>query len=199
MDDLPQGSPERPGTRTVLHVGCGAPAPGKLHPLFRQGEWREVRVDVDPEARPDILASMVSMPSVGDGSVDAVWSSHSLEHLYPHEVPVAMAEFRRVLRPGGLFLATLPDLQGVAELVAADRLEDPAYLSSAGPVAPIDMLYGFRPALSAGQLGMAHRTGFTARTLAGALSGAGFTAVKVVRDGRLALWAEARAPRGAGA
>lgn len=181
-------------TRTVLHVGCGMPDPRKLPPThFPSGDWREVRLDIDPVVAPDIMASITDMSVVESGSVDAVWSAHNVEHLFAHEVPLALAEFRRVLRPGGFALITLPDLQRVAELVAQDRLTDPAYISPAGPIAPLDMLYGHGAAIAAGNHFMAHRTGFTARTLEAALRHAGFASVQVVRDGAFALWATAHA------
>jgi SAM-dependent methyltransferase len=178
--------------RTVLHVGCGAANPAKLPgEFFPAGEWRELRLDIDPGVAPDIIASITEMGDVASASVDAVWSSHNVEHLYPHEVPLAFAEFRRVLKPGGFVLITLPDLQQVAELVAQDRLGDPAYMSPMGPITPLDMLYGHNASLAQGNGFMGHRTGFTARTLEAALRGAGFPLVRVVRDGKFALWATA--------
>lgn len=59
--------------RTVLHVGCGSPNPRKLHPTFRGGAWKEVRLDIDPAVRPDIVCDMLDMSVVATGSVDAVW------------------------------------------------------------------------------------------------------------------------------
>ena len=50
-------------------------------------------------------------------------SPHNIEHLYPHEVSLALAEFRRVLKPEGLF-DPCPDLQSVCNLVAEDKLTD---------------------------------------------------------------------------
>lgn len=179
-------------TRTVLHVGCGAPSSDKLPAaFFTPGEWRELRLDIDPGVAPDIQASITDMSMVADASVDAVWSAHNLEHLLPHEVPVALAEFHRVVRPGGFVLVTVPDLQQVAEHVAQDKLEDAAYISMMGPITPLDMLYGLRSALADGNLFMAHRMGYTATTLQGYLARAGFAPVRVVRDGHFALWATA--------
>ena len=178
--------------RTVLHVGCGMADPRKLPTaFFAPDAWREVRLDIDPGVAPDIVASITDMATVDSGSVDAVWSAHNLEHLFAHEVPLALAEFRRVLRLGGFALVTMPDLQRAAELVAQDRLDEPAYLSPAGPIAPLDMLFGHGAAIAAGNHFMAHRTGFTARTLEGALRRAGFGMVRVVRDESFALWATA--------
>jgi SAM-dependent methyltransferase len=181
--------------RTVLHVGCGAPSPDKLPgAFFAPGEWRELRLDIDPGVAPDIEASITDMAMVEAASVDAVWSAHNLEHLLPHEVPVALAEFFRVVRPGGFVLVTVPDLQQVAALVAEDRLEEAAYVSMMGPIAPLDMLYGLRSALAEGNLFMAHRTGYTATSLEAAFVRAGFAPVRVIRDGHFALWATAVRP-----
>ncbi|BDG75193.1 class I SAM-dependent methyltransferase [Roseomonas fluvialis] len=181
-----------PTLRSLLHVGCGMPDPRKLPPaFFAPGEWREVRLDLDPGVAPDIVASITDMAMVETASFDAVWSAHNLEHLFAHEVPLALREFRRVLRPGGFALITLPDLQRAAELVAQDRLAEPAYVSPAGPIAPLDMLYGHGAAIAAGNHFMGHRTGFTARTLEAALVAARFDAVRVVRDDAYALWATA--------
>ncbi len=176
--------------RVVLHVGCGAPDPNKVPAaFFPASSWRELRLDIDPGVSPDIQAPITEMPMVADASVDGVWSAHNLEHLAAHEVPLALAEFYRVRCPGGFALVTMPDLQQVASLVAQGNLEDPADLSAMGPIAPLDMLYGFRPALAAGNVFMGHRTGFTVGTLQSHLERAGFVDVKVQRDGRFALWA----------
>jgi ubiquinone/menaquinone biosynthesis C-methylase UbiE len=175
--------------KTVLHVGCGPYKPEKLHAMFRTQEWQELRLDIDPKVKPDIVASITDLSALADGSVDAVFSSHNLEHLYPHEVPLALREFRRVLKsPQGIALITLPDLQQVAQLIAEDKLDEPAYQSPAGPIAPLDMLYGHRPSLARGNLFMAHRTGFTAKTLAQAMAQAGFAQASVGRDGKFNLW-----------
>lgn len=178
--------------RRLLHVGCGPADPRKLPAaFFAPGAWQEIRLDLDPGVAPDIVASITDMAAVPGASVDALWSAHNLEHLSAHEVPAALREFRRVLRPGGFALVTVPDLQRAAALVAQDRLDEPAYLSPAGPIAPLDMLYGHGAAIAGGNAFMAHRTGFTARTLEAALVAAGFDAVRVVRDDHFALWATA--------
>jgi hypothetical protein len=165
----------------VLHVGCGTYAREKLPAFFRGTGWREIRLDIDPEVCPDFVASITDMNVITDGFVDAVYSSHNLEHLYPHEVPLALQQMYRVLKPDGFTLIQLPDLQEVARHIAAGKLEDPLYISPMGPIAPLDILYGHRPSMTSGNLFMSHRTGFTSDTLGAALIAAGFPVAVVQR------------------
>ncbi|TWA53584.1 methyltransferase family protein [Azospirillum baldaniorum] len=167
--------------KTVLNVGCGQRAISILGTSLPADEWRELRLDIDPDVDPDIVASMTDMAPVPDGSVDAVWSSHNLEHLDPHEVPVTLREFLRVLKPGGTLLLTVPDLQAVAKLVAEDRLDEAVYECRQGPIRPLDVIYGYGPALAAGNRFMAHRTGFTPNLLGRLLQEAGFEPVAIWR------------------
>jgi SAM-dependent methyltransferase len=183
-----------PVNKIVLNVGCGYPLRQRLHQHFHGPEWREIRLDIDPAVHPDIVCSMTDMSPVATQSVDAVWSSHNLEHLHRHEVPGALAEFIRVLKPGGLLLLTLPDLQQVAELVAADRLEEEAYVSPSGPVSALDMIFGHTASLARGYPFMAHKTGFTLRSLQSLLLEAGFVGARVKRGGAFDLWAAAHKP-----
>ncbi|HEY9301549.1 MAG TPA: tetratricopeptide repeat protein [Phormidium sp.] len=180
--------------KKVLHVGCGPYSLSGLHETFKTDEWQEVRLDIDPNVKPDIISSITDMSPVPSHSVDAIWSSHNIEHIYPHEVPIALAEFYRVLKPGGFVLITLPDIQKVAEYVAQGNLEEPIYLSPAGPIAAIDILYGLGTDLAKGKYYMAHRTGFTQESLAQKMQQAGFHPVEV-RSEYLNLWATAYKPK----
>lgn len=176
------------GRKILLHIGCGAPSPEKVHHTFRGDDWFELRLDIDAKVKPHIVADMTDLSMIPDHSVHAVWSSHNIEHLYPHVVPVALKEINRVIAWGGHFLVTLPDIQTVANFVAHGDLEDPIYDSPAGPISPIDILYGFRASMARGNLFMAHRTAFTAKTLAFHLREAGFSNIVVKREW-VDLWA----------
>ena len=162
-------------SKTILHVGPGHRNNGaKLPVAFQSSEWQEIRLDIDPANEPDIVGSMLDMAAVADASVDAIYSAHNIEHVYAHEVPQVLKEFLRVLKPDGFLVVTCPDLQTVCQLVAEDKLGDAAYTSQAGPITPLDILYGHGAALAAGHHYMAHKTGFTLKTLTQALHAAGF-------------------------
>lgn len=179
--------------KTFLHIGCGPMRKDDTTKAFNTEDWQEIRFDIDQSVNPDLVGTMTDMSEVPDQHVDAIFSAHNIEHLYAHEVPIALKEFIRVLKPGGFLVVTCPDLQSVCQLVADDKLLEPAYTLPAGPIAPIDILYGHRPAMARGNLYMAHRCGFTARTLTGTLQGMGFKAVASTRRGHPAydLWAVA--------
>lgn len=175
---------------TFLHVGCGPKFKDQTTPGFNQAGWEERRLDIDASVRPDVVGTMTDMSAVDNASVQAIFSSHNIEHLYPHEVPVALAEFLRVLADDGFAVITCPDLRSVCALVADDKLTDPAYVSPAGPIAPLDILYGHRPPMARGNLYMAHRCGFTQKVLSGTLQAAGFRSVAAMaRPLHFDLWA----------
>ena len=159
--------PTRPGS--LLYVGCGhEPLPEWLQELGLS----EVRLDIDERCKPDIIASMDDLGQIGP--FDLIFSAHSLEHLPPHRVDVALAEFHRVLADRGSVIVLVPDLEDVRPT------EDVVYVSDAGPVTGLDMFYGLRSCLAA-QPHMAHQTGFVRETLQGALERAGFSNAKTER------------------
>ena len=153
--------------RTFLHVGCGGdPAPAWLD------AYKEVRLDIDETHKPDIVASMLDLGDIGQ--YDVVYLSHSLEHVYPHQVPVALEEFRRVLKDDGFVAIVVPDLEDIRPT------EDVVYESPAGPVTGLDMYYGMARLIAENPY-MAHKCGFTQATLTKVLEEAGFSKVKAQR------------------
>jgi len=170
--------------KTFLHVGCGPKRKPQTTAAFNTKEWRELRLDIDEEASPDILGTMTDMALVGSESVQAIFSSHNIEHLYAHEVPQALSEFLRVLDDSGFVVLTCPDLQSICALVAGGGLAKPAYRSPAGPITPHDVIYGHGPHLARGKLYMAHRSGFSEQTLRTAFESAGFASIASLCRGK---------------
>jgi SAM-dependent methyltransferase len=94
------------GAATVLDAGCGdgalaaAAAAGPLHVVGLDAAAPMVRAA--GRHGPVLRADITALP-VADASVDAVVSVHVLDHL--DRPAAALEEARRVLRPGGLFVA----------------------------------------------------------------------------------------------
>lgn len=177
------------GIKKLLHVGCGTSPKNRLPECFQTEQWHEVRLDIDPKVKPDIVASLTDMAAVSSTSADAVWSSHSLEHLEGFQVKKALKEFYRVLKPGGFVLITLPDLTSIAALIIEERAAEALYQSPAGPITPLDMLFGHQASIEKGHKYMAHRTGFTQNLLRSKLIEAGFHEVRVMKGRFYDLWA----------
>jgi predicted SAM-dependent methyltransferase len=168
--------------------------------MIGERDWDEVRLDIDAGVKPDVVGSITQLEaSFAAASFDAVWSSHVLEHLYAHEVYPALRQFLRVLRPDGFALIMSPDLEAVAHHIVKHGIAAVAYESPAGPVRPLDMLYGHTRAIEGGHYHMAHRTGFTADRLGNLLLSAGFSTVSTRTENfevcALALMPKANAPR----
>ena len=157
--------------RRVLYAGSG----GHHLPPAIFGDCEEVRLDIDPGTGPDIVASILDLGDIGP--FDAIYTCHTLEHIYPHQLPIALREFRRVLTDDGFVLSFVPNLEGLT------LSTDVIYESPAGPVTAIDMFYGFGPDLIANTATMAHHNGFTAKLLGDAFLEAGFGNVTTRSDG----------------
>lgn len=107
---------------------------------------------------------MTSIPAP-DESYEAIWCNNALEHLYPHEVTKALREFHRVLKPGGMALVMVPNLEN------ARPTED--VIPEIG-MSGLHLFYG-DPALLEEFPYMAHHSGFVPDTLKRVMDMAGFT------------------------
>jgi SAM-dependent methyltransferase len=93
----------RPGMERILEIGCGS---GWNMSRFAQYGRRVTGIDVVPERvalaashGPALLGSGLDLPFAA-GAFDMVYIQHVLHHI--GDVGRALAEVRRVLRPGGL-------------------------------------------------------------------------------------------------
>jgi len=80
-----------------LDIGCGGRS---IKPEIK-------RLDIDPEKRPDILASGDDIP-VDDAWFDFVVAQHVLEHFADQDK--ALKEWLRIIKPGGYILIIHPDV-----------------------------------------------------------------------------------------
>lgn len=114
-DEVSAEMPESGGeadTVRVLDAGCG---PGADAATFAERGYEVVGVDVTPpflrdaaDYAPDgrFVGGDARRLPLAEESVDAVWACASLLHLSRDDVPDALAEFRRVLRPSEVLFAT---------------------------------------------------------------------------------------------
>ena len=116
-------------SKKFLHIGCGPLYKDNTTPAFNSDEWEEVRLDIDPAHNPDIVCSMTEMTSVDDNSFDAIYSSHNIEHIFPHEVVGTFEEFRRVLKDDGFLILTCPDIKAVCALIGEGKVGEKLYTS----------------------------------------------------------------------
>ncbi len=99
----------------VLDLGCGR---GELLALLAEAGVEAAGIEGDaalataarrrglPVVEGDVLQVLAGEPAGSRGAVTAI---HLLEHLDPASILALLAQVRRVLRPGGLFLAECPN------------------------------------------------------------------------------------------
>ena len=83
-----------------LHLGCG--------PNYLPGF---VNIDANPRRRVDLWLDLRNGLPFADGTVDSIYSTHMLEHLYHDELERLLAECWRTLRPGGGVRFIVPNLE----------------------------------------------------------------------------------------
>ena len=102
-----------PGAR-VADIGCG---PGYHTVLLRERGLRVFGFDLSlpmlsARGVPGVVqADMRALP-LASGSHDAVWSAAAMLHVPRADVPQALAEFGRVLRPGGHLVLIVAEGEG---------------------------------------------------------------------------------------
>ncbi len=159
--------------KTFLHIGCGHKNKSRCRG-FNNDNWKEIRFDIDKNVNPDIVGTLIDMKSVETASMDAVYSSYNIDHIYPHQVPIALREFYRVLKEDGIVVITCPDIQSVGEALTQDKLLETLYELPGGPVTAFDILYGHRQTTVDGNIYMIHKGGFTYSLLDRKFHKAGF-------------------------
>jgi SAM-dependent methyltransferase len=103
----------KPMPATRLNLGCGpAPAAGWLN------------ADKQPYAGLDACGDLCAGLSLASESIDTIVAMHVLQDLPWGDLPAALAEMRRLLKPGGVLRLGLPDLD---RAIDAYRRGDAAY------------------------------------------------------------------------
>jgi len=164
-------------TRKLLYLGAGSERGNPSPQHFPS--YEVVTLDINPDSKPDLLMDMRDLKSLPASSFDGVVGSHSLEHVYFHEVPDVLSGVFHVLKRGGRVVQATPNLMRAAKMLVEHDYQAPIYLSPAGPIMALDLIYGHRGYVSAGHTFMAHKCGFTPRMLKDLLEQVGFVRVQV--------------------
>lgn len=122
--------------KVKLDVGCGAEPRGEdfitvdryvgspvhVRRLVKQDDGTMAEVVAPEPLTADIQADMWDIP-VPDASIDEIWCSHALEHVPMRQVPAALKEFLRILKPGARAIIQVPNFDYVARywLTGGDR------------------------------------------------------------------------------
>ena len=69
-----------------------------------------VSVDFNPDVKPDICTDAKDLSMFDEKTVDEIYASHVLEHLKFDDGLIALKEWLRVLKPGGVLTIAVPDL-----------------------------------------------------------------------------------------
>ena len=139
-----------------LNLGCGWD--------HRDGY---LNVDFQDFHHPDLVADVRNLDMLPAGWFTEIIAQDVLEHLERTEADAALAEWARLLAPGGELVLRLPDVIGLARLLSARREVDAQLIL-------LQNLYGTQA-----YTGDYHHNGFTEVTIRVALATAGFTVATI--------------------
>jgi len=112
QDGLPPGLLEERGAER-LHIGG----------LARRAGWKVLNIQPGPNV--DYVGDVRDLSRFADQSFDMVYASHTLEHLgYRGDLQKALREVARILRPGGRFFVSVPDMTTLAWVFAQPEMTD---------------------------------------------------------------------------
>ena len=88
-----------------LHLGCGS--------KFIQDY---VHIDVVPYDHIDHVATVDNLTFIETNSVDVIYTCHVLEHFKRKQTEQVLAEWYRVLKPGGVLRLAVPDFEAICKV-----------------------------------------------------------------------------------
>lgn len=142
-----------------LHIGGEQPKKG----------WKILNIQEAPDV--DFVGDCGDLSQFEDNSVSEIYASHILEHLgYMEELPNALKEWYRVLKPNGKIMISVPDLDALCRYFLKPGLKHKdrfhiMRIMFGGQVDPFDF----------------HKIGFTEEFLREFLVNAGFRNPKRVK------------------
>lgn len=123
---------------------------------------------VDLYGKPDIIADARQLP-FNDNSIGHILANNLLEHFFPQDAQECLAEWKRVLKPGGVLVVMVPSIDVLIDIWT--KAEDKS----------IDLWNSIMARVYAmhDKPGMGHKWGYTLQSLSLAIYGAGFHILKL--------------------
>jgi predicted SAM-dependent methyltransferase len=142
-----------------INIGCGR--------MVIDG-WTNCDIQVSPKAprEPEILCCADNIP-LDDGVAGVVMALHLIEHFYLWEVPRVLAEWRRLLKPGGQLILELPNIEAAAKNLLTGMTDQMCMWPFYGDPGHKDPF-------------MCHRWGYTPKTIKALLRDNGFMGIKIL-------------------
>ncbi|WP_296509640.1 methyltransferase domain-containing protein [Rhodoferax sp.] len=96
-----------------LHLGCGK--------RFIKGF---VHIDAVDFPHVDHVAAIDNLSFLPDNSVELIYNCHVLEHFKRRDVRQVLAEWMRVLKPGGVLRISVPDFEALCSVYQKEKKLD---------------------------------------------------------------------------
>lgn len=143
-----------------LHLGCGDEyLPGYIN------------VDSYTNAKVDLYLDARNLNLFPDNSITSIESYHLFEHFELQDAKKALQEWFRVLKPGGLLIIELPNLNVCIREIGKHFDKNNIDLAMVG-------IYSYPPLIAREGIGQIHKWGWTPETLSAELLSVGFVEVQ---------------------
>jgi predicted SAM-dependent methyltransferase len=142
-----------------LHIGGREP----------KEDWKILNIQAGPAV--DFIGDICDLSQFSDNVFDRIYASHVLEHVAQTKVLGALSGIIRVLKPGGEFMVSVPDLEILSHLILS-------------PTASVDTKFHAMRMMFGGQVDPHdfHYFGWTPQFLQSFLTQVGFREIKRVES-----------------
>lgn len=153
-----------------LHLGCG---PNILEGYINvEGEYMKDHPEI-------ALHDLTEILPISNDTIDEILSVHVIEHIMPHDVPLMLQDWLRVLRPGGKVAIEWPDLYKMCKFL----VEDPSrFYSKNSKILKRGVAGIFGNIERYRDIAMLHKWGYSADSLKILLTENGFVNVSVEKN-----------------